>query len=260
MSAERQSDRQVLRELQRRLAGSETVVLVTAVATEESPPCRAGQKLLLGAAGAVAGTLGCAELDTAAAIEASKHLGGCEPGLVWLEQESGRVNAYFERFEPAPRLVILGRTPVADSLARWAPDLGWDVVVVERHPNSPSSGGDSAGSGHVTRLREMALSASDAVVATDHDAPGLVSDLEAALRSGAGFVGVMGSRRHAGPHLGQLRDRGVDPEELRRIESPVGLDLGGRSAPEIALSILAGLVARRHRRDGGPLRGHLPHP
>jgi xanthine/CO dehydrogenase XdhC/CoxF family maturation factor len=71
------------------------------------------------------------------------------------------------------------------------------------------------------------------------------------LRSPARFVGVMGSRRHVAPYLEDLRGMGFDEDAIGRIRSPVGLDLGGRDPEEIALSIVAGLVAARNERAGG---------
>ena len=65
------------------------------------------------------------------------------------------------------------------------------------------------------------------------------------------FVGVMGSARHVGPHMAALKDLGVDDDDLARVRSPVGLNIGARTAEEIALSILAGVVAARHGREGG---------
>ena len=91
----------------------------------------------------------------------------------------------------------------------------------------------------------------DVIVATDHDAPGLADVLERVLRTPARFIGVMGSRRHVGPHVEQLRSRGVDDAQLARVRSPLGLDLGGRTPEEIALSITAGVVAATHGRGGG---------
>jgi xanthine dehydrogenase accessory factor len=65
------------------------------------------------------------------------------------------------------------------------------------------------------------------------------------------FIGLVGSRRHTGHHLEALRLKGVPEEVIERIQSPVGLDIGARSAEEIALSILAGLVAVRRGGTGG---------
>jgi xanthine/CO dehydrogenase XdhC/CoxF family maturation factor len=100
-------------------------------------------------------------------------------------------------------------------------------------------------------IAEAGLDERTDVVFTDHDAPGIAELLGEVLRSPARFVGVMGSRRHVGPYLDDLRARGFGDDAIGRIRSPVGLDLGGRRPDEIALSIAAGIVAARHGRGGG---------
>ena len=86
---------------------------------------------------------------------------------------------------------------------------------------------------------------------TDHDAPDIADALAIVLKSPARFVGVMGSRRHVGPYVERLRELGFGDDELARIRSPLGVDLGGREPEEIAVSIAAGLVADTHDRDAG---------
>jgi xanthine dehydrogenase accessory factor len=96
----------------------------------------------------------------------------------------------------------------------------------------------------------------DAVaVHTDHDAPGVAEHMATLLRAGVGFAGVMGSRRHAGPHLDRLRALGVTDEDVARVQTPVGLDIGARTPQQIALSILAGVIADRAGSGGGRLSG-----
>ncbi|HEY8815123.1 MAG TPA: XdhC family protein, partial [Candidatus Dormibacteraeota bacterium] len=88
-------------------------------------------------------------------------------------------------------------------------------------------------------------------VHTDHDAPDLVQALEALLPKDPRFIGLVGSRRHTGHHLESLRAKGVSEDVIARIQSPVGLDLGASTPGEIALSILAGVVAVRKGGRGG---------
>jgi xanthine/CO dehydrogenase XdhC/CoxF family maturation factor len=103
----------------------------------------------------------------------------------------------------------------------------------------------------VTSLDELAIDGDARVVFTDHDAPGVTEGLASALRSPAKFVGVMGSMRHVGPYVAGLREMGFGEQDLARIRSPLGVDLGGRRPSEIALSIAAGLVADANGRDAG---------
>jgi xanthine dehydrogenase accessory factor len=94
------------------------------------------------------------------------------------------------------------------------------------------------------------LGPGDAVVFVDHDDPALVPALTELLGGPVGYLGVMGSRRHTPGFVGRLRQAGAD---LGRLHSPTGLDLGARRPPEIALSILAEVMATTHARPGGSL-------
>jgi len=117
---------------------------------------------------------------------------------------------------------------------RWAPDLGFRAQLVEDAAGVPAElGGELY------------------VVHTNHDAPDLVAALEAVLPKDPRFIGLVGSRRHTGHHLEALRAKGVGEEVIERIQSPVGLDIGATTPAEIALSILAGLVAVRRGGSGG---------
>ena len=100
-------------------------------------------------------------------------------------------------------------------------------------------------------MADVALGPAVDAVHTDHDAPDIVAELAPLLRAGVRFVGVMGSARHTAPHLEALRAAGCTDDELARLRTPVGLDLGARTPAEIALSILAGLLAARTGRTGG---------
>ena len=88
-------------------------------------------------------------------------------------------------------------------------------------------------------------------VLTDHDSPDVVPLVRAIVAHAPRFIGMMGSRRHTALHLDELRHQGVPQAAIDQIETPVGIDLGGREAAEIALSILASVVARRRGGNGG---------
>jgi len=235
--------------LQARRTAGEAVVLGTAIKTEGNPPCRVGQKILLGPTGALAGTLGCAEFDDAAIADAPGVLAEGRPATRTYPHELGTVEVFLEPFTRRPPLVVFSATPVARHLIKWATDVGFDPVLVEPRDERLTAR-DREGK-VAASLEGLAVDAETAAVHTDHDAPFVVESVAALLRSPARFVGVMGSARHVGPHLEELRSRGFGTEDLNRIRTPVGIDLGARTAEEIALSILAGLVADRAGASGG---------
>ena len=236
-------------ELVARRAAGEEVVLVTAVRAEGSPPCRVGQKVLVGRDGPIAGTLGCAEFDAAALAGAREALASGAPSTRTFDHELGSIEVYIEPTAPKPRLLIFAATPVASALVRWSREVGFEPTVIE--PRTERRGVLPPGA-DVRDTADGLTGARDVyAVHTDHDAPDLSDALAAMLRADVRFVGVMGSARHVGPHIAALRDLGFDDADIARVRSPLGLNLGGRTAEEIALAILAGVVAARHGREGG---------
>jgi len=145
----------------------------------------------------------------------------------------------------------LSATPVARELLGLARNLGYRTVLVESRPGRVLDAYRALADEVVTGLDATAVDARTDAIHTDHDAPGVAESLAILLRSPAHFIGVMGSKRHVGPYVGALHDMGFTDEDLRRLRSPLGIDLGGKTPPEIALSIAAGLVAARTGHSGG---------
>jgi molybdopterin adenylyltransferase len=230
------------------VAGS---VEAKAVRVHGSPPCAVGNSMRIVPGGEVHGTLGCAEFDEAAVRDADEILAsGGEPGIRTYHHELGDVEVYLEPSRSAPALVVVSATDVARELARLAPGLGYAPILVEARPERVTDA-DASSTRVARELGDVEIDAETRLVFTDHDAPGIAAALADALRSPARFIGVMGSRRHVGPYVEELRSMGFGDEQLARIRSPLGLDLGGRRPAEVALSIAAGLVADEHERDAG---------
>jgi molybdopterin adenylyltransferase len=221
-----------------------------AVKVHGSPPCAVGSSMRIVPGGEVHGTLGCAEFDEAAVRDAAEILASGQPGTRTYHHELGDVEVYLEPTHRAPTLVVVSATDVARELATLAPGLGFAPVLVETRSERVTDA-DAASMRVARELGEVEIDRETRLVFTDHDAPGIADALAVALRSPARFVGVMGSRRHFGPYVDELRSKGFGDEDLARIRSPLGLDLGGRSPAEIALSIAAGLVADEHDRAAG---------
>ena len=237
-------------ELAARRSTGDEVVLATAVRLEGNPPCHLGQKILLGASGSLAGTLGCAEFDDAAIRDAPDVLASRSPATRTYTHDLGSVEVFLEPVLRRPLLVVFSATPVALHLLRWAREVGYDPVLVEARTERITEELRSAAKA-AAGLDGLPLDAESAAVHTDHDAPNVAETVAELLRAPVGFIGVMGSARHVGPHIEHLRKLGFGDRDIDRIRTPVGLDIGARTAEEIALSIIAGLVAERHGASGG---------
>jgi xanthine dehydrogenase accessory factor len=156
---------------------------------------------------------------------------------------------------PADRvLVAVFASPVSACLLRYAADCGFRTVLVE------PDGARVAAAEVLAATTVAAFAELDAVlpagvadvVVTDHHRDELGVVLRDALARPVRWVGVMGNPRHEGPHVAALAALGVPPEDVARVHRPIGLDIGSRTPPEIAVSTLAGLLADRNGRSGGP--------
>ena len=150
--------------------------------------------------------------------------------------------------EPGVRtLVAVFASPVSRFLLRFARDLGYHVALYE--PDAARATDVPDGMEADTTLPPLDGSAD--VVVTDHHRPELGVVLKAALEAKPRWVGVLGNPRHQGPHVAALRGLGVPEDDIARVHRPVGLNIGSRTPPEIALATLAGLLADRNGRPGG---------
>jgi len=171
----------------------------------------------------------------------------------------GGQRLYFERHAPPLTLVVFGATHVAMPLVSLGGVMGLRTVVVDgrdlfatrdRFPDA-----DELIVGMPSELAErMPLGRQSLVVLLSHDYKYDLPVLRAVLASDAAYVGVLGSRRRGKALLEFLSEEGVPADQLARVRIPVGLDLGGSSPEEIALSVLAEAIAVHHGRSGGPMR------
>lgn len=234
-----------LGEATRRLGRGERVVLATVIRVDGNPPCRPGQKLLVFPGGALAGTLGCPGFDARTVAGAEALLTRGEPAVETYEHHGGTFDVYLEPMQPRPLLLVLGGTPLAEHLLRMGRELGYTTALVEARPERITGAHRAAADRVEASLADVPVGPATDSVHTDHDAPGVAEDLAALVRSPARFVGALGSRHRSHLHFQGLRDAGCADDEVARLRSPVGLDIGARTPAEIALSILSGMVAAR---------------
>lgn len=172
-------------------------------------------------------------------------------GQGWLE-------VFIEVFGPSLPLVIFGGSHVAIVLVSFAKMLGFRTTVVDGRPRFANRErfpeADEVIEGIPSEVAEsLALDATTAIVLLAHDYKYEVPVLKRALAADVLYIGLLGSRRRGRAILDLLREQGVEERQLRRIHVPIGLDLGAQTAPEIALSILAEILAVRSGRSGGTL-------
>ena len=157
------------------------------------------------------------------------------------------MDIYLEPHGPTPQLVIVGDSPVAETLAALGRLIGYRIIVAgleidsSRFPDADEFVNDLAS------LTSRLDPESYAVVATMAMYDGRA--LEALVRSPASYVALVASRRRAGFLFDELRGRGIPPELVARIRNPAGLDLGGRTPEEIAISVIAEIVQTRRTRS-----------
>jgi xanthine dehydrogenase accessory factor len=237
----------VLVEAGRLAAGGKPFVLATVTSVRRPASARIGDRGIVTEDGRLVGWVGGACSEPAVVREALRALGEgttrllriCPPGdseggegVVVAESScasEGMVEVLIEPQLPQPLLAVVGDSPAAATLRELAAAIGWRVTT------------DLTGGAEAVVVATMGRGDAEA--------------LEAALATPAGYVGLVASAKRAGVELAALRERGLDDETLARVRSPAGLDLGPLTQPEIAVAVLAELVAWRH--DRGPV-GELP--
>jgi xanthine dehydrogenase accessory factor len=161
-------------------------------------------------------------------------------------------------FALPPSMVIFGAIDFSAALAKIAADVGYRVTIVDAREAFLQSSRFSQHAEVVVDwpdryLATRELGPSDAVLVFTHDPKFDEPALTAALRSGAGYIGALGSRRTQADREERLRASGVTDDELARINSPCGLDLGARTPVETAIAVVGEILALRAGKSGGRL-------
>lgn len=220
------------------------------------------------------GSLGDRDLDQAACAElraqgADAH---CTRSFGEQGEPHGDVRVFLTRFARKPRMYVFGAVDFAAAMLRIGKLLGYEAILCDARPafatraRFPEADRIEVAWPDDVLAREP-VDERSAIIAMTHDEKFDLPLLRAALATPAGYIGVMGSRSTNERRFAQLREEGVDGSQLDRMSAPAGLDIGGRTPEEIALSIAGELVAVRNGRGGGrlkhargPLRGRRSNP
>jgi xanthine dehydrogenase accessory factor len=183
--------------------------------------------------------------------------------LMWAERserrEVGDVSLFVDVTAPPPRLVMFGAVDFAAALARMARAAGWRPYVIDPRGRFATRERFPEAEEIVVAWPEEAfaqiggIDRATYIAVLTHDPKLDDAALTIAVRSPAAYIGAMGSRRAQEKRRERLLEQGLTEEELARVAAPIGLDLGGLTAEETALSIMAEVVAVRNGRNGGRL-------
>ncbi len=249
----------------------QSAALATIVQTQGSTPRRVGSKMLIYANGRTVGTVGGGKMEfltIQAAVEAIRQdesrllhfdLTGEEAESPEVGICGGGADVFVDVLAAPPTLLVVGGGHVAQPMAEIGAMCGFRVVVLDDRADMVSAerfphAAERISGDIVETLSHITITANTWIVivtrghAHDQDA------LRAVLASPAAYVGMIGSRSKVQTVLGQLQAEGIDPARLAQVRAPIGLNLGGQTPAEIAVSIMAEILMLRYGRDGKPMK------
>lgn len=257
---ENMSSQQIKSTIEQLTASGKAYVIATVVRTEAPCSAKAGDRAVLDEGGIVAGWVGggCAKpAVTRNAIEAlhdgrtrliriSRDLEGLESGIMGYPMtchSGGTLDIFIEPIMLNPLLVVVGQTAIAEALCALASDAGFDVVVAAPGGNREKFPAASEWMDDLDNIGGIERTPAAIVVATQGS--GDARGLEAALSSGAPYIGLIASPKKSARLKEALRKRGHHAQAVESIDAPAGIYIGAITPEEVAVSVLAELVQRR---------------
>jgi xanthine dehydrogenase accessory factor len=210
-----------------------------------------------------AGSLGSPGLDTAVDAEVRQMLAHGNTGERTFgrsgEQHQAEVTVFVQSLVSSPRMLVFGAIDFAAAVARIGKFLGYRVTICDARglfatPKRFPHADEVVVDWPHRYVEQTEIDQQTAICVLTHDPKFDIPLLTVALRSPAGYIGALGSRRTHEDRIRLLRESGVSEEDLRRLHSPIGLDLGGNTPEETAVSIAAELIQVRRGGSGLPLR------
>lgn len=210
-----------------------------------------GSRMLIWPSGETHGSLHSPELEAAVQVETRELLVRQQTARFTLEVDDETSEVFVEVYPPPPRLLVVGAVHIAIHLVTFANALAFETIVIdgraafatpERFPHADRL----IHKWPADALAELALDESSYIVVLTHDAKLDDPALAVAIESPARYVGALGSRKTHAKRVAALKEMGAGEGEIARIQAPIGLDLGGRRPEEIAVSIIAQVVAVRN--------------
>jgi xanthine dehydrogenase accessory factor len=247
--------------------GGVSVVLATVIRTQGSVPRRAGAKMLVYPDGHFLGTVGGGEMESRVLEAAPQLVRDGQPDILHYELADpargdpgvcgGQVDIFMEPILPQPTVLVIGCGHVGQAVADLAHWLGFRVVVSDDraelcNPEAIPQADEYLAIPPDQVAAQAPLHRRTYVAVVTRGVPFDVALLPGLLESEAPYIGVIGSRRRWETALKELREKGIAEDALARVYSPIGLELGAETPREIAVSILAQIIAAQRGNEEAP--------
>lgn len=238
--------------LQAREASANNVPAVIVTIVSGATP---GMRILI-VGDAVQGSLGTEALDAAGILAGRAAIQYEKSGVVTL---ASGIEAFVDVFPPPPLMVVIGAVHVAQAVVAVARPLGFRIIVVdarqtlatrERFPDVD----DLIVAWPDEAYAQLPITRTSAIVILTHDPKFDEPAILGALQTEAGYIGAVGSRKTNVDRRERLLESGAAEQQIARVHGPIGLDIGGGSPEEMAISIVAEIIAMRNGRSGGSLK------
>jgi len=245
------------------------VVIATVIKVKGSTPRMIGTKMAVLPSGEIIGTIGGGGLEQRVTEEASQVFRTGEAttkdyGLVPEEQGGigticgGSVEVLFELVSAPERLIICGGGHIGLALSKFAKDMGYEVFVLDDRDDYSKSerfpeGVEAKQSSFDDEALKQLVTSNTSVVILTHDHKHDKDALKNFLPTGALYIGMIGSKKKVKEIFKQLEEGGETPQRLKEVFAPIGLDIGAETPEEIALAILAEMVALKRSERPSPV-------
>ena len=254
------SETALIEEAHKLVQASQPFAWVTIIDQEGSSARHLGSSMLVTLEGKVIGTVGGAIAELQLIEQAIQAIKDGKPRTIKMPLPvcAGVITCFINVFKAPDKLVLVGSGHVAQPMSKLAKMLGFQVTVIddrsdyatkERFPEADRVVVDD----WEKALKELGIDSNTYIVILTYAGESDELALRTVVRSNAAYIGMISSKSKAKGILSRLRRNGIPDEVLRRVVTPIGLDIGAETPAEIAVSTMAEIIMRRNRRTGAPL-------
>jgi len=233
-------------QLQKALQQEQFVILATVI-----NGLGLGKKLLILATGKTVGSVGSSPLDEQVIAHAQTLFKQQQSSRTTFTIDQESIELFFDVYPPPPKLIIIGAVHIAMPLITFAKTLGYHTIVIDARamfatPERVGHADELIIQWPDEALQRLTIDEATCIVTLTHDEKLDNPALEVAVQSKARYIGALGARSTHAKRVKALQEKGITAEQLARIHAPIGLNIGSQGPEEIAIAIMAEIVANRH--------------